>query len=269
MTANALAHIVEPDAPILFEATVRTPIAPMHSEPRIASAMISQQVAGHLVDVLETEGDWLRARGADGYDGWMHGGFLARAPKASARERPESARVSLGCVVETPRGDRRSLPLRALLAPDEIVRSGEAIDASGVAARFPLEAEAVAQSAREFFSGTSYLWGGVTPWGADCSGLVQSAFALHGLRLPRDAWQQAELGSDAGRDIGELIVGDLLFFSDRPDRRVTHVGIALGDSRMVHLALNRGGYAVENLGDRTDLYVDRLRDRFLFARRIL
>ena len=41
--------------------------------------------------------------------------------------------------------------------------------------------------------------------------------------------------------------GDLLFFSDRDDRRITHVGISLGDESMVHLALGRGGYAVERL----------------------
>jgi gamma-D-glutamyl-L-lysine dipeptidyl-peptidase len=113
------------------------------------------------------------------------------------------------------------------------------------------------------------LWGGVTPWGADCSGLVQSTFALHGLEMPRDAWQQAELGEDAGRDVGELRAADLLFFSDRPDKRITHVGIALGDRRMVHLALGRGGYGVENLSDRADPYVAKLRERFLFARRVV
>jgi cell wall-associated NlpC family hydrolase len=113
------------------------------------------------------------------------------------------------------------------------------------------------------------LWGGVTPWGADCSGLVQSVFALHGLQLPRDAWQQAETGRDAGPDIGELRPADVLFFSDRPDRRITHVGIALGDCRMVHLALGRGGYAIERLDDRRDAYVDRLRDRFITARRMI
>jgi hypothetical protein len=262
-------HTIEPDAPILYEATVRTPIAPMHSEPRIASQMISQQVAGHRLDVLELEGDWSRARGADGYDGWMHVGFLSRAPGAHARQSMQPGRVSLGCTTQTPRGDRRSLPLRAVLAPDEIVTSGDVIDADRLAGRFPLEPSALTQSAREFFSGTSYLWGGVTPWGADCSGLVQSTFSLHGLQLPRDAWQQAELGVDAGRDIGELVAADLLFFSDRPDKRVTHVGIALGERRMVHLALARGGFAVEELADRKDSYVDRLRERFLFARRIL
>jgi cell wall-associated NlpC family hydrolase len=156
-----------------------------------------------------------------------------------------------------------------VLAPDEIVQTGDVIDAVRVAGRFPLEAEAITRSARDFFAGTSYVWGGVTPWGADCSGLVQSTFSLHGLQLPRDAWQQAELGADAGRDIGELMAADLLFFSDRPDKRITHVGIALGERRMVHLALSRGGYAIEELADRNDPYVDHLRERFLFARRML
>jgi cell wall-associated NlpC family hydrolase len=262
-------HTVEPDAPVLFNATVRTPIAPMHGEARIASQMISQQIAGHRLDILEEDGDWVRARGADGYDGWMHTGFLARAPQSATRESRRATRISLGCVTHTAAGDRRALPLRAQLAPDEVVKAGEVIEASRLADRFPLDAVAITRTAQEFFAGTSYLWGGVTPWGADCSGLVQSVYALHGRQLPRDAWQQAELGSDAGRDIGELRPADLLFFSDRPDKRITHVGISLGERRMVHLALGRGGYSIERLNDRSDVYVDRLRERFLFARRML
>ena len=181
----------------------------------------------------------------------------------------QTPRVSLGCVTRTAAGDRRSLPLRAILAPDESVQSGEAVESARLDDRFPLDSAAITRSAQDYFSATSYLWGGVTPWGADCSGLVQSVFALHGLQLPRDAWQQAEEGVDAGPDVGELAPADLLFFSDRPDQRVTHVGIALGDRRMVHLALARGGYAIERLDDRRDPYVDRLRERFLFARRVL
>ena len=269
ITETPLSYAVDPDSPILYEATVRTPIAPMHSEPRIASQMISQQVAGHIVEVLETEGDWSRARGADGYDGWMHVGFLAPAPRPGARKSHQPARMSLGCIAQTANGDHRALPLRAVLSPDEIVESGEVIDLHRVAGRFPLESGAITRSARELFSGTSYLWGGVTPWGADCSGLVQSTFSLHGTQLPRDAWQQAELGANVGRDIDDLLAADLLFFSDRPDKRVTHVGIALGERRMVHLALGRGGYAIEDLSDLNDPFVERLRERFLFARRIL
>jgi cell wall-associated NlpC family hydrolase len=166
-------------------------------------------------------------------------------------------------------GARRSLPLRAVLSPEENVRHGETIETNKLAERFPLDPLAITRTAQDFFSGTSYLWGGVTPWGADCSGLVQSVFALHGKQLPRDAWQQAELGVDAGDDVGELEAADLLFFSERGDKRITHVGIALGERRMVHLALGRGGYSVERLNDRADAYVERLRERFLFARRVL
>jgi cell wall-associated NlpC family hydrolase len=261
--------MLDEELPVLFTATVRTPIAPMHGEPRIASQMISQQVAGHRVEITDEEGDWVRARGADDYDGWMHVGFLARSPESTARGSRQTPRVSLGCVTRTAAGHRRSLPLRAILAPDETVQSGEAVESNRLDDRFPLEPVAITRSAQDYFSATSYLWGGVTPWGADCSGLVQSVFALHGLQLPRDAWQQAEQGKDAGPDVGELAPADLLFFSDRPDQRVTHVGIALGERRMVHLALARGGYAIERLDDRRDPYVDRLRERFLFARRVV
>jgi gamma-D-glutamyl-L-lysine dipeptidyl-peptidase len=262
-------RVLEEELPVLFTATVRTPIAPMHGEPRIASQMISQQIAGHRLEVIDEEGDWVRARGADGYEGWMHLGFLARAPRGSARQSRQASRISLGCVTRSPSGDRRSLPLRAILSPEEVVSAGEAVESNRLAERFPADASAITRSAQEYFCSTSYLWGGVTPWGADCSGLVQSAFALHGVQLPRDAWQQAETGTDAGQDVGELEPADLLFFSDRDDKRVTHVGIALGERRMVHLALGRGGYAVERLDNRRDQYVDRLRQRFLFARRVL
>ena len=63
--------------------------------------------------------------------------------------------------------------------------------------------------------------------------------------------------------------GDLLFFSDRVDGHITHVAIALGRRRIVHLALGRGGYAVERLDDARDPYVAKLRDRFVKARRVL
>ena len=256
-------------AAVRHDAVVRTPIAPMHAEPRVASPMISQQLGGDAVQILEHEGEWFCVRGADAYDGWVHGGFLLRGADAPTAVGQRHARISIGCVAENALGMRRALPLRARLAPDEMPVWGDAFEEDRRADRFPPTPEAITYSAQELFGSTSYLWGGVTPWGADCSGLVQSVFALHGIQLPRDAWQQAELGTDAGRDVGELQPADLLFFSDREDRRVTHVGIALGSARMVHLALSRGGYAVERLGDRNDPVVEMLRGRFLFAKRVL
>ena len=100
-----------------------------------------------------------------------------------------------------------------------------------LAHRFPREAAAITRTARRFFEGTSYLWGGVTPWGADCSGLVQTSFALHGVAAPARR-MAAGVGGNARSRSGPLEAreGDLLFFSDRADRHITHVAIALGEA---------------------------------------
>ena len=247
-------------------AVVVAAIAPMLAEPHVSSGQVSQHLAGHVVSIVEDQGDWLLVRGRDEYEGWMHRGYLA---KLAAPGDGDDGRVSLGCVVASTDGTARRLPLRALVAAGDRIQSGEAIPAHELPMRFPIDAMAICRSAVELFVGTPYQWGGVTPWGADCSGLVQSVFALHGLPLPRDAWLQARAGRDAGRDLMATAPADLLFFSDRPDAHITHVAIALGAGRLVHLALGRGGYAVERLDDERDEYVRKLGTRFLFARSVL
>ncbi|HYC49515.1 MAG TPA: C40 family peptidase [Gemmatimonadaceae bacterium] len=248
-------------------ATIRASIAPMYNDPYVASVQISQRLCGHEVELLEQQDDWFRARGVDGYEGWIHFGFLSPAPTSNARRSMPVPRVSLGCVTRAPNGARRRLPLGARLSPEESVKSGEAINETEMLSRFPPEPVAITRSAQELFESTPYLWGGTTPWGADCSGFVQSIFWLHGVQLPRDAWQQSESGTDAG-GLMDLKPADLAFFSDREDRRVTHVAIALGGRHLVHLALGRGGFSHENL-DASDPYVAKLKERFLRARRVV
>lgn len=249
-------------------ARVRPPIAPMYAEPSVTSAQLSQRVAGQDVALLEEQDDWFLVRGEDAYEGWVHRGFLSPAPSAGARGSAQMMRISLGCVVGNPSGSRRSLPLGARLSPEETVKSGDVVNETELQTRFPTTAVAITRSAQEFFQGAPYLWGGITPWGADCSGFVQTIYGLHGVALPRDAWQQAESGKDAGA-LMNLKAADLAFFSDRDDKRVTHVAIALGGRHLVHLALGRGGYGNENLEDEKDPYVAKLKKRFLRARKVL
>ena len=109
----------------------------------------------------------------------------------------------------------------------------------------------------------------VTPWGADCSGMVQTMFGLHGVALPRDARQQAELGTEVALSPDAWRPGDLLFFSDRTDGRITHVAIAAPQGTLMHVAIGRGGFAVEHLEGTTDPYTIALMGRVRSAKRVL
>ena len=68
--------------------------------------------------------------------------------------------------------------------------------------------------------------------GIDCSGFTQLVFKIHGLKLPREAYQQVELGS-ALNFVEEAEAGDLAFF-DNEEGKIVHVGILLDNERIIH-----------------------------------
>jgi cell wall-associated NlpC family hydrolase len=77
------------------------------------------------------------------------------------------------------------------------------------------------------YLGVPYLWGGATPAGFDCSGLVMYVYAQLGISLPHYAAAQYGLGTPVSRD--QLQPGDLVFFDG-----LNHVGIYIGGGEMVH-----------------------------------
>jgi cell wall-associated NlpC family hydrolase len=90
----------------------------------------------------------------------------------------------------------------------------------------PANGNAVVDTALSF-QGVPYQWGGESPDGFDCSGLVQYVFDRHGIDLPRVATDQAQVGTPVAA--GDLRPGDLVFFGSPVD----HVGISAGGNKMV------------------------------------
>ncbi|MFP4610792.1 MAG: C40 family peptidase, partial [Thiohalophilus sp.] len=96
--------------------------------------------------------------------------------------------------------------------------------------------------------GTPYRYGGQSPeHGFDCSGLVQYTYQQAGLDIPRTTGQQYR--SVQHIPSRSLRPGDLIFFSTKYNRFVSHVGIYLGDNRFIHAPSSGKEVSVASLKD--------------------
>lgn len=173
----------------------------------------SQLVAGEPVVVVGTDGSggWSQVRApwqpspksAAGYPGWVPTAHLRR----SSRGEYVHPRVDVG--------------------PPQLSRRG---DGSGDAEGVGDTSHPAIGLARQHL-GLRYLWGGLTPAGFDCSGLVHHVWRRFGIVVPRDAYAQAEFADPV--ELDDVRPGDLYFFA-HPGQRIHHVGIVVESLRMVH-----------------------------------
>jgi murein DD-endopeptidase len=89
-----------------------------------------------------------------------------------------------------------------------------------------------------------YRYGGSTPRGFDCSGLVYYAYLHNGIAIPRTS--QEQLRNARRIALSELAPGDLLFFRQRK-RRASHVGLYIGDGRFIHASTSEGAVKLSQL----------------------
>ena len=145
-------------------------------------------------------------------------------------------------------GGPRSAAPRPELTPDNPpVAGGSAEDeprvvtsalpaTPGTESRGARLADSVIATATEVM-GRPYRYGGTggDGGGFDCSGLIQYAYARHGIALPRRSTDQAREGSPVKTSLSALAPGDLLTFSNRGGP-VTHIGLYIGKGRFIHSA---------------------------------
>lgn len=250
-------------------------VTPVMATGSVRAEQVNQLLLGELAALLERDGEWLRIRTElDGYEGWVNAGYVrqlspleAEAWRRAARGWSEGARVSVG-------RDVVALPLRARVTLEEGLvtlpdgRAGRIIEGRVRSADTAAEEARRAMPHRwalDHFRGAPYQWGGVTPWGVDCSGLVQTTYAARGVVLPRDSSKQAAAGEAVPLDA--IAPGDLLFFHSEHGSHISHVAFAAEDDSLIHSTIACGGVVEEPFtpGSRAGTA---LRPRLVAARRI-
>jgi len=260
-------------------AVVRLSSLDVRLRPDHAAEMGSQLLMGEIVRVRRRDRadrwNWIENL-SDGYRGWVRTWGLAPVSTAARRrwERRASGRVmrnwldvregpGRGALVSPLPWGARVIPgrrkgrFREVTLPDG-ARGWVESAGLGVGRR------ATPSLARrlESLMGTPYLWGGRTPAGLDCSGLVQMLLAEHGIRLPRDAADQ-ERRSIRLRRGEKPRVGDLAFFGGGKGP-AGHVGILIGGGRYAHA---RGQVTVNHLSPDNALHDKELGNQFRGIRR--
>lgn len=214
-------------------------VIPARSEPSSKSEMVTQLLFGETYTILEEREDWVKIKtDSDNYEAWIsHNQFqiwdeltgnklvLHTFPFSIAKELYSDAQVNLlpGSILHQYHYSNEHSFFKINNTVYQILNhQNNLVKENSLSIR----------NWSYLFLNTPYLWGGRTFLGIDCSGFTQLLFLLKGIQIPRDAYQQA--------DIGEFVIflnqsqeGDLAFFVNDSDK-ITHVGILLGDGKIIH-----------------------------------
>lgn len=208
-------------------------LAPLSAHPDAEGEMASQLLFGEDFMAYEIEGGWVWGQSArDGYVGYTPEACLSPMP---ADTPAPSHKVCAMQALVYPEPDMKVRPIGALPFGSRVSYTDyqdgyAALDVGGwtplIALLPAAEAKPMWVSTAERFKGVPYLWGGRSPAGIDCSGLIQAALHSAGYSCLRDSDQQM---ASVGREVAAtgLKRGDIVFWKG-------HVGVMTSPTRLLH-----------------------------------
>lgn len=215
----------------------RIGVVPVRNTPSDTSEMVNQLLLGETVRIISGDEVWTRiVADFDEYEGWVSTNQISELNTSDFEawiQHPARKRFPFQSTLAVRPSHRYVQVPAGAYVP--VTNSG--IEWFGDEFQFQTEpagltGKNVLETAMGFL-GVSYLWGGRTDNGIDCSGFIQTAHMLHDLTIPRDSTDQYEAGQRKGVFLNEADPGDIIFFKYQ-DRPVTHIGFYLGEGLLLH-----------------------------------
>jgi gamma-D-glutamyl-L-lysine dipeptidyl-peptidase len=208
---------------------------PLRSGPSHKSEMLSQVLFGEKYTVVDKAGKWMKIETLfDKYNGWIDmdhlqhtvdegsscGHVLNRSLLCYKNDKTKMV-LEAGCEVFNP-----DFEDKIFIIGKNTYNTGKEFSNSFISTN-----DSLTDTAMKFIN-SPYIWGGRLPSGIDCSGFCQLVYKIHGIAIPRDSRQQAEVGK-AIDFINETEPGDLVFF-DNDRGKISHVGMILSRGLVIH-----------------------------------
>ncbi len=218
-------------------------IVPVRSEPREKSEMCTQILFGEHYTIIEENARWCRIKLAfDGNEGWIDREMVNETDEhyfSQLAEIPRIVTTDVFNIVQPKGGYSNFLIVAGSSLPhfDPSARTfkiGDVeynIQGNSITSAPRNRREVIIENGLKYFN-SPYLWGGRSPFGIDCSGFSQILYKMAGLTLPREAAQQAMLGTNLSF-VEEALPGDLAFF-DNEEGSIIHVGIIWEKNKIIH-----------------------------------
>ena len=246
---------------------INTAVANIYKEPSHASAVVTQALMGESCRIIDSSDKWYQIRQWDGYKGWM---YYFCGVESKSKYKPTLVMQDMFGMVLSPEKDKiiRNLVFGCstqsekqqngykIKLPDG--NNGFSNNNFNENKKTTIRSEFIKTTRR--FLGTPYMWGGKTPYGIDCSGLVQTVFKTFGIELSRDSSKQAEFFVNDKIDEENIQSGDLLFFGE--NNKVSHVAISTGGLNFINA---RGFVQEESIDKKSPKFNRNLRNLFLHA----
>lgn len=220
-------------------------IAHVRKETSDKSELISQIILGEPYKVISKEDKWSQIETLnDNYIGYIDNNQLPLSPINFTKS------TSIVCIKNNAfikiQNNRIALPFGGVLYNDDINTLKIKYNSKDFITPQSSNIKLFESILKKWIS-VPYLWGGKSTWGADCSGFVQTAFKVLDISLPRDAYQQAEVGKTVSLENSKM--GDLAFFKNK-EGRIVHVGIILWNKGKVSIIHASGMVKIEHLDEK-------------------
>lgn len=266
---------------------VTVSVANLRNKPAHSAEMVSQAAMGTPVRILKKKSGWLFIQTPDHYLSWTNTSSIQLFDDGELKKWKNSERlIFLG----------NNGTIQKELSGSEIISdlvAGSIVEKLSETAKFyqialpdhrtgyiskenfrdfdtwknsvGLTCENLCASAKTLL-GFPYMWGGTSSKALDCSGFIKTVYFLNGIILERDASQQFKYGEmvQPGGKFENLQPCDLVFFGKKDPVRIVHVGMYLGDRKVIN---SSGWVQINSLDKEQPDFSDYLYDTFVGAKR--